>query len=245
MKSNTPHLSVVIPAYNESKRIGDTLQEVTAFLNAQVYASEIIVVDDGSTDNLHSVVKKFAKKSPNIRCIRYEKNKGKGFAVREGMRNATGEYRLFMDADNSVSIEHIDTFIKEAQNGYDVVIGSILLPHMRNAVEKNGWHRVLLRRITKLIRTILINIDVYDTQRGFKLFSALAADRLFALHRVERFGFDIELLVLAQLLRFPIKELSVEWINPAGSKVTLLSYPHSLFELLTIRFNVLLRRYNM
>lgn len=244
MKKDSIHLSVVIPAYNESARIGETLSHVRSFLDAQPYASEVIVVDDGSTDMLQEVLEQYMHAMPYLKVIRYMENRGKGYAVRKGMRNAQGEYRLFMDADNSVTIDHVTKFISEAQCGHDVVIGSIMLPHSGVAREQNGMHRRILRIVSKAIRSLLTNLSVHDTQRGFKLFSKEAAERIFALQRIERFGFDIELLVLAQIMRFSIKELGVIWDNPIGSKVTLMSYPQSLLELLTIRWNIFTRRYN-
>jgi dolichyl-phosphate beta-glucosyltransferase len=246
MSNQATYLSVIIPAYNEAARIVDTLSEVKTFLDAQAYQSEVIVVDDGSTDMLSTVIDSYAKDMPYLRYIRYEKNKGKGYAVREGMRNAKGEFRLFMDADNSVTIDHVTKFIAETKNGYDIVIGSIMLPSTHNVVEQNGIHRNILRACTRIVRSVFVrlNVHVYDTQRGFKLFTAEAADKIFALQRIERFGFDVELLVLGDKMQFKIKEVSVRWVNPAGSKVTLMSYPQSLYELLVIQWNILTHQYN-
>ncbi|MDB5187551.1 MAG: glycosyl transferase family protein [Candidatus Kaiserbacteria bacterium] len=245
MAKEQTYLSVIIPAYNESSRIVETLHEVQTFLDAQKYNSEVIVVDDGSTDKLYDVVLKHAKNMSYLKCIRYRKNRGKGYAVREGMLQAEGIYRLFMDADNSVTIDHVTKFISEAQQGNDIVIGSILIPNKQNAVEKNGLHRKILRVCTRLVRSLFVrlNVTVYDTQRGFKLFTNQAARRIFALQKIERFGFDVELLVLGDKMQFKIKEVSVRWINPEGSKVTLMSYPQSLFELLVIQWNIMTHRY--
>lgn len=244
-KQNKPiYLSVIIPAYNESGRIGKTLTDVTDFLAKERYKSEIIVVDDGSTDGLKKVVGGFIEKMPTIKLIRYAKNRGKGYAVKIGMINASGKYRLFMDADNSVTIDHVTKFLEQATTGYDVVVGSILLPYARDAVEMNGWHRVFLRHITKFVRSLVVDIDVYDTQRGFKLFSEEAALKLFTLQKVNRFGFDVELLALAKAAQYRIKEISVRWINPTGSKVTPLSYLQSFVELLSVRLNMFLGRYD-
>ncbi|MDO8604603.1 MAG: glycosyltransferase family 2 protein [bacterium] len=238
------YLSVVIPAYNESRRIGVTLYNVTVFLKQQLYTSEIIVVDDGSTDSLIHVVRKYVEQFPNIRIISYPENRGKGYAVKVGMTSAIGEYRLFMDADNSVTIDHVSKFLLYAESGYDIVIGSIMLPVTDRVIDNSGLHRKFLRKITKFVRSMIINIDIHDTQRGFKLFSAKAAQKLFSLQRVNRFGFDMELLFLARMLNYRIKEIAVTWINPAGSKVTTFSYAHSFMELINIRVNMLLNRYD-
>ena len=243
-QKQTVYLSVILPAYNESGRIGGTLIDISDFLSRQPYKSEIIVVDDGSTDGLAKFVESYIETIPSLKLIQYTKNRGKGYAVKIGMINAIGKYRLFMDADNSVTIDHVAKFLEQAHRGYDVVVGSILLPHIRDAVEMNGRHRIFLRKVTKFIRSLVVNIDVYDTQRGFKLFSEKAAKKLFTLQRVERFGFDIELLALAKGAQYKIKEISVKWINPTGSKVTPLSYIQSFIELLSIRMNMLLGRYD-
>lgn len=240
-------LSVIIPAYNESKRIGATLDSIKRYLYFSAPAGlryEIIVVDDGSRDDTSRVVKEFAESFPGLRLIEHAENRGKGHAVKTGMEKACGAYRLYMDADNSVKIGAVERFL-DAMRGSscDIVIGSIAHEGSRT-IEHNGWHRRLLGKITKAIVGLVTASGVSDTQRGFKLFSARAADEIFALQKIERFGFDIELLVIAQKHGYAVKEMPVVWDNPAGSKVGLRSYIDSSVELMFIYWNTVTGKYN-
>ncbi len=229
-------ISVVIPAYNEAGRIERTLASVRAYFSDRPLSHEIIVVDDGSTDNTADIVRNAIRNTPELRLIENGSNRGKGFAVRSGMQNARGRYRLFMDADNSVDILHLDKFLPWMDQGYDIAIGSIQIAHSR-VTEHAGWHRRILGRAAKILIGIVASPGIEDTQRGFKLFSAAAAEVVFALQTIERWGFDIEILTIAWLYGFHIKELPVAWDNPTGSKVTLRSYIQTLRELLHIMWN--------
>lgn len=240
---NNLRLSVIIPAHNEALRIGGTLESIGSYFRNKNIAHEIIVVDDGSTDGTVEVVAEYARTIENIRILRNETNRGKGHSVRFGMKEARGEYRLFMDADNSVDISHLDRFFEHMEDGgHDVVIGSIRLTDSRVA-EHCGWHRRVLRFLAKIIIAVLVVPGVRDTQRGFKLFSQRAAEAIFSLQTIERFGFDIEILVIASLNGFRIKEVPVSWNNPSGSKVTLGSYVRTFQELLYITRNRLKGKY--
>jgi dolichyl-phosphate beta-glucosyltransferase len=237
-------LSVVIPAYNESKRILVTLRDLRRYFSVMEYGYEVIVVNDGSKDDTAEVVRNYAKKFPALTLIDNKKNRGKGYAVKCGMKAATGEYRLFMDADNSVTIDTVESFLDiMMEEGHDVAIGSIAHPGARY-VEHNGWHRRLLGSISKgLIRFVAIP-GIYDTQRGFKLFTRAAAEAIFPLQQIERFGFDIELLFIARKHGMSIKEIPVVWDNPAGSTVSARAYFDSLIELGKILWNAVSGRYN-
>lgn len=239
-----PFLSVIIPAYNEALRIKKTLVSVDAYLSRKTYDYEIIVVDDGSLDDTQKIVKKLALKIKNLSVIGDKINRGKGYAVRAGMKKAVGKFRLFMDADNSVEIGHLEDFLKEIERGYDIVIGSI---HVDESVvsEHSGWHRRLLGELANLLIRTVATPGIMDTQRGFKLFTAGAANRIFAMQSIERFGFDIELLVIAKKLKYKVKELPVIWDNPAGSKVGLFTYIETLRELLKITVNRSLGKYGV
>lgn len=237
-------LSVVIPAYNEEKRIGPTLESIDTFLSNKPYKYEIIVVDDGSTDNTVATVGNHRHYIKNIKLIESDRNHGKGYAVHTGMDAARGRWRLFMDADNSVHIENVDYFLLYANMGNDVVIASIAYSHNGQVVEKNGWHRRFLSGVSKFIIRSLVTPGIRDTQRGFKLFSARAADIVFNRQTIDRFGFDIELLVIAQTHHFKIKELPVAWNNPDGSTVRPRDYFRTLNELVKIISNRLNHRYN-
>lgn len=233
---------MVIPAYNEVERIRSTLTRVNQYLSFKGYSYEIIVVDDGSTDGTVKLVQNLAKSLTQIRIIRNSGNRGKGFSVRAGMRKAHGRIRLFMDADNSVDISHVDEFIRSLESGYDVVIGSIKIGESK-ATEHNGIHRRILGSAANMLIRLLATPQIRDTQRGFKIFSAKAARQIFPYQTIDRFGFDIELLVIAREKGYRIKEVPVIWDNPAGSKVGGLSYLGTLIELLRISFNRAIGRY--
>lgn len=228
-------LSVVIPAYKESERIRGTLFSLDYYFKNKDYKYEILVVNDGSPDNTAEVVKSFIPSIKNLRLIDNEQNEGKGFAVNCGMLEARGQYRVFMDADNSVQISTIEKFLPEIEKGYDVVIGSIALSS--DVVEHNGWHRRLFGSLSKLLIRLTATPGIYDTQRGFKLFTANAAEIIFNRQTIKRFGFDIELLAIAQANGLKIKELPVVWDNPAGSTVRLSAYLYTFVDLAKVVMN--------
>lgn len=235
------HLSVIIPAYNESTRIEKTISSLEAYFANKTYAYEIIVVDDGSKDNTAEVARIAGTRLP-LRVIQNDRNRGKGYSVKNGMHNARGDYRLFMDADNSVDILHLDEFMPQIEAGYDVVIGSIAMDEAK-ITEGAGKHRRLLGSFAKYLIRFLSVPGIRDTQRGFKLFSSEAADLIFPLQTIDRFGFDIEILVIAWINGLKIRELPVTWDNPGGSTVTLSSYVYTLKELVHISFNRLFGAY--
>lgn len=231
-----PALSIVIPAYNESERIGITLDSIVRYFSRIDAEFEVIVVDDGSTDGTSQIVESWGPQIKNLKVILNEENLGKGFSVKRGMLAAKGDYRLFMDADNSVDISHLNVFSPWLEKGFDLVIGSI---HVREAMvrEESGWHKRLLGKLSRYLIHLVAGLQVKDTQRGFKLFSAHAANTIFPLQTISPFGFDIELLVIAQVNGLRVKEVPVKWINPTGSKVRLSSYGQTLLELLKITRN--------
>ncbi len=237
-KHSDIYLSVIIPAYNEAQRIGPTLRAVAEHLAAKDYASEIIVVDDGSKDNTHEVVLAEMRNIPNLFFLDGQPNKGKGFAVNRGMRAARGEYRVFMDADGSVSIREIDRFLFHAAYGYDVVIASISHPsQIRPVVERAGALRRAFGSMSHALVRFFATPGIYDTQRGFKLFSAAAADTIFTRQTINRFGFDIELLVIATHHGLRVKEVAVAWNNAPGSTVRAVDYFRTFKELYRIVTN--------
>lgn len=236
-------LSIVIPAYNEATRIGNTLDSIERYFAHNDMSFEVIVVDDGSKDGTAEVVERYASRIKNLKVLINEKNSGKGFSVKRGMLAATGDYRLFMDADNSVDIPHIAVFMRALSEGFDVAIGSIHITDTTDVSEHNGWHRRILGYGANILVQLLAVPGIEDTQRGFKLFSAKAANAIFPRQTIERFGFDIEVLVIARENGFKIKELPVVWDNPADSKVTLWSYIKTFQELILIVSNRLLGRY--
>ena len=243
---NKKYLSIIIPAYNEEKRIEDTLMDISKYLKRQDYESEIIVVNDGSKDNTSEVVGDLVSVVPNLKFINNKKNKGKGGVVKQGMLEAKGEYRLFVDADNAISIRHLNEFwpyVKE--KGFDIVIGSIEVEGSKKKEEYTGFSKIyrnILGKLSKYLVRALTIWEIRDTQRAFKLFKGDVAEKVFSKQTIVRWGFDIEVLVIAKKLGYKIKELPVEWKNPPG-RVTFLSYINTLRELFQIKINSLIGRY--
>lgn len=229
-------LSVIIPAYNEEYRIGKTLEAVSGFLRKQTYASEVLVVNDGSKDKTSQVVLGYAGQMPNLVLVDNQANHGKGWVTKQGMLKATGDACLFMDADNSTTIEQVSPMLPLLGQGYDVVIGSIEIQGAK--VNENAqWYRRALGHWSKyLIRIVAGLWGIHDTQRGFKLFSGTAKQRIFSQLTVDRFGFDIEILAVAKKLGYKIKEVPVVWNNAGDSKVSLKSYISVLLDLFKIRY---------
>lgn len=234
--TENPFLSVVIPAYNEEKRIAATLDSVFNYLSWQKYFWEVIVVSDGSKDKTAAEAQKFSKEHLGFRIIDNKENHGKGYVVRQGMLEAKGELRLFTDADNSTSIEQIEKFLPHFKESYDIVIGSIEVGGAE-IYEKAQWYRRILGHYSKFIIRFVAGLwDIHDSQRGFKCFTAKAAEDIFRRAKIDRFGFDIEVLALAKRLGYKVKEVPVIWKNLGESKVSLKSYFEVLKDLLRIRF---------
>ena len=241
---NTIYLSVVIPAYNEERRISATLLDIDKYLSQQNYSYEIVVVNDGSKDNTAGIVKKTQELVKNLRLIDNQENHGKGWVTKQGILEAKGEYRIYVDADNAISMDQIENFWPELKH-CDVVIGSIELKGSK-IEEHAGWHRRFLGKISKYIIRIVAGLwEIHDTQRAFKIFPAKIAQDVFSRQTIYRWGFDIEILALSKRLGYKIKELPVTWINPGESKVTLKSYLRTFWELLKIKWNLLTDKYNL
>jgi len=237
------HLSVVIPAYNEEKRIGNTLLDIDHYLSRQDYSYEIVVVNDGSKDKTAQIVKKFTNLIKDLKFIDNAENHGKGWVVRQGILEAQGKYRIYADADNAISMDQIESFWPYLNQGYDIVIGSIGVKGAK-IEEHAAWYRRMLGRWSKYLIRLLTVWEIHDTQRAFKLFPAKVAEDIFSRQTIERWGFDIEILVIAKKLGYKIKELPVTWINPGESKVTLKSYWRTLKELLKIKWNLIRGQYD-
>ena len=215
-KSERPHLSVIIPAFNESERIVSTLNSVAAYLEAQTYRWEILVVDDGSADDTASLVSCAAKDIGCVRLVRRE-HFGKGWAVRAGMLEARGRYRFMCDADLAMPIRWLDKFLEKMDAGVDIVIGSREIVGARRFDEP--YYRHLMGRIFNwVVRAVAVR-GFQDTQCGFKCFSEDAAYQLFSRQRSRRMGFDAEILYLAVKMGFSVVEMPVEWHHQTGSKV--------------------------
>ena len=213
------YVSVIIPAYNEENRIKETLERINNFIKGKNWAAEIIVVDDGSRDNTVDIVKSYKEGIDNLKVIELVQNRGKGFAVKSGIGEARGEYIVFTDADNSTPIEEFDKLFNNLkESSVDVAIGSRYLKNS-NVEIKQPRYRVILGRIGNLlIKSFLID-GIEDTQCGFKLFRNHAAKDIFFLQRVKRFGFDMEVLVIAKNLGYKVSEIPVSWFNSSDSRL--------------------------
>ena len=234
-------LSVVIPAFNEAERIVKTLRSADAYLQKQSHTYEIIVVDDGSRDRTASVVRELAKTISNVKLLQFERNKGKGWAVREGMLYANGRYRLFMDADGSTDIAHWDLARQALDDGADVVVGSRHIQGSQIQVPQTS-HREALGYLFRTMVRVLFRIPIYDTQNGFKAFGAEAAERIFRRQRVAGWAFDVEILSIARRLEYALVEVPVTWIDDIRSRMTLRAMPRMLVDLLRIRLRMVQRR---
>jgi len=229
-----PFLSVIIPAKNEAKRLPLTLVDIDRHLKQAEYSSEVIVISDGSTDATVEIVTRFSHLMKNLRLIANEKNRGKGFVVRQAMLEARGQYRLFMDADNSTSVDQFEKMLPYFKEGYDVVIGSRAVKGAK-LEPPQPWYRQILGKGGNLIIQLLVAHGIHDTQCGFKCFSEEAAQKIFSVMKIDRWGFDVEAIVLARLFGYKIKEMPVRWVNDTRSTVGLNAYFSTLWDVVRIR----------
>jgi dolichyl-phosphate beta-glucosyltransferase len=238
------YLSVIIPAYNEERRLPKTLKEIDKYLRKQNYQYEIIVVNDGSTDKTSLVLSNLQSQILNLKIIGYETNQGKGYAVRLGMSEAKGEYRIFTDADNSTSIDQIEKIWPEFERGYDIVIGS---RDVKGAIldPPQPWIRRFFGEGFKLFRKIIIGLwEIADTQCGFKAFTKKAAENIFPKCKINRFAFDPEILLIGKKLGYKIKEIPVYWKNNPESKVKFKSIIKMAIDLFKIRWYLIRHQYD-
>jgi len=234
-------ISVIIPAYNEEKRIGKTLEALLKYLDKQKYSYEIIVVNDGSTDKTKEVVQQF--KQRKIKIIDNHQNKGKGYSIQHGFCAAQKKWILFTDADLSTPIEELETCFRYA-SGADVIIGSRNLP-MSQIVVKQPFFRSMLGRIFPFFVRLLLLPEIKDSQCGFKLFRKEVAQKVAQKQRIAGFCFDVELLFLTKKLGYKIQEIPVTWSNDERSKIKIISDSFCMFvDLLKIRWDDLLGRYS-
>jgi glycosyltransferase involved in cell wall biosynthesis len=238
MDDGAVYLSVVIPAYNEEGRIDRTLRAVDDYLSRQAYPYEIIVVNDGSTDRTAEAVRGLIPLVKNLRLIDNAENRGKGAAVRQGMLEARGDVRLFMDADNSTSVDQVERMLPEFSASFEVVIGSRRVAGAVIAVHQ-GFIRESIGRIFNLIVRVLAGLPMRDTQAGFKAFSARAAKEIFFRQTIWRWAFDVELLVIARHLGFRVKEVPITWVNDPKTHVKLGGMARMLGEVMKIRWNLI------
>lgn len=216
-------VSIIIPAFNEERRLPPFLVQVIDYCALSKKTYEIIVVDDGSHDNTSQSVMSLQSRFPRLRLIRNKKNRGKGFSIRRAIRLAKGQAYLYLDADGSVGPYEIERNLRYiVDDGFDIIVGSRVLRDNAQILRTKLHRRLMGAVFNFVVRTILFK-GIKDTQCGFKIFKAEVGQRLFSIVRIKRFGFDIELLFLAYKLGYKIKEVPVSWRHIPGSKVNLLS----------------------
>lgn len=227
------HLSVVVPAYNESERLAPTLRRLIEYLHARDYSSELIVVDDGSRDDTSVVADRELSAFAPSRVIRYTPNRGKGCAVRTGVVATRGEYVLFTDADLSTPIEELERAFLLLDAGHDLVLGS----RAQGVQVSQPFYRRAAARLFNFIRDVLVaDTGVVDSQCGFKLFRGDVGRDIFRRQRVDRFMFDAETLFIAHRLGYRYVEMPVQWGDVPGSKVRIIRGALELLpELVSIR----------
>lgn len=214
---NDIFLSVIIPAYNEERRIGKTLAAIRQYLSKQDYDYEVIVSDDGSRDTTIPVVQIIQEGWSQLRYLKVPYNQGKGAVVKRAVLDARGKFLLFTDADNATPIEEIEKLLPYTKD-FQIIFGSRHCPGAKVYISQ-AWHRILLSRLSNILIRILAVPGVYDTQCGFKLFERNAGKNVFANVTLDRFGFDFEALMIAKRLGYKMKEVGINWYNDEESKV--------------------------
>lgn len=228
-------LSIVIPAYNEEKRIGLSLRKIIDYLELRNFSAEIIVVDDGSSDRTAEISREILADWSVSQVISFPENRGKGAAVKEGVLKAGGELVLFTDADLSTPIEELEKFLPLTEQGFDLVIASRALPESEIRKRQSWLREHMGKSFNLLVRLLLLN-GIKDTQCGFKLFKKEAAREIFSRLQTTGFAFDVEVLLLARKLGYKIAQVAVVWINSPESRVRLFrSSIQMLWELLKIK----------
>jgi dolichyl-phosphate beta-glucosyltransferase len=239
-----PTYSIVIPAYNEGARLSATLEKVLAYAHARGWDAEVIVVNDGSRDNTADIVRTFAAKDSALRLVENPGNRGKGYSVRNGMLNARGRIVLFSDADLSSPIEEAPKLFQALEEGADIAIGSRWL-RAETQTQRQPLHRQIFGRIFNLMLRITLGLKFKDTQCGFKAFKLPAVQAIFPLQRIERWGFDPEILFLARKFKFKVQEIPVAWGHSGGTRIhPLVDGSRMFMEMLRIRWCDLTGKYN-
>src|SRR5580698_3706943 len=228
--------SIVIPAYNESERLGATLEKVLAYVRRQGWDAEVIVVNDGSRDNTAEIVRAFAKNNPILRLLENPGNRGKGYSVRNGILNSRGDIVVFSDADLSSPIEEMPKLLQALGRGADIAIGSRWL-RAELQTQRQSLHRQLFGRVFNGLNRLLLGLNFKDTQCGFKAFTRRAAQTIMPLQHIERWGFDPEVLFLARKFGFRVQEVPVRWGHSGGTRIHPLTDGSRMFaEMLRIRW---------
>ncbi len=236
-------LSVIIPAYNEENVLGDTLVDVYQFLLKQPFTSEIIIVDDGSTDSTREIVKQKKQVMENLRLVENESNQGKGYSVAHGAMEARGKYVLFMDADNATRIDEIAKLLPYFRQGYHIVIGSRAMPESIIRVPQ-PWIRRILGKMGNILIQSLVLWGIKDTQCGFKCFTKEAAKSIFPKQKIKGWVFDMETLAIGKQLGFRIKEVGITWTDISKTKLSFTKvYLKAIGDVIKVKWNVITGKY--
>ncbi|HEX4286390.1 MAG TPA: dolichyl-phosphate beta-glucosyltransferase [Terracidiphilus sp.] len=241
--SQYPKYSIVIPAFNESARIPATLESVIACVRANAWDAEIIVVNDGSTDNTAELVQNIAQNAPEVRMIHNPGNRGKGYAVRNGVLRSLGDIVMFTDSDLSAPIQEADRLFAAIASGADIAIGSRWMATSRQT-HRQPLYRQIFGRCFNAVCRMVMRLPFADTQCGFKAFTRSAAQTVFQLQTIERWGFDPEILFIALKRGFRVQEVPVSWAHDARSRISYLRDGlQMLKELAIVRWNALTGHY--
>jgi glycosyltransferase involved in cell wall biosynthesis len=242
MSSGAPDLSIIIPSYNEELRLPETLEKIAAYLKTSQLETEVLVVDDGSSDRTAAVAQAFVERIPSLRVISNGENRGKGYSVRHGMQEARGRIALFTDADLSAPIEEAGKLIG-AMEDHEVAIGSRAMDRGLITVHESAFREFAGIVFNWIVRLIL-RLPFVDTQCGFKAFQREKCKVIFEQQRIERFGFDPELLYLARHHGLRAVEIPVRWGHSPATKVSMLRDSVTMFvDVFTIRWNSLTGKY--
>ena len=238
-----PRYSIVIPAYNERARILATLRSVVDTVRAHQWPAEVIVVNDGSTDETAQLVGEFSRTAPEVRLMNNPRNRGKGYSVRSGLLHAEGEIVMFTDADLSAPIDEAERLFAAIAGGADIAIGSRWLATSRQTHRQPLYRQFFGRCFNALTRAVM-RLPFADTQCGFKAFTRSAAQTVFQLQTIERWGFDPEILFIARKRGYRVTEVPVSWAHDARSRISYLRDGlQMLKELAIVRWNALVGRY--
>jgi glycosyltransferase involved in cell wall biosynthesis len=239
-----PQLSIVIPAYNESARIEATLERVMSCVEEQSWDAEVLVVDDGSTDDTGAIIQRWMARYPRLHLVKNPGNRGKGFSVRNGLLQAAGDIVMFTDADLSAPMEEANRLLAAIDAGADVAIGSRWMDRQRQTIHQ-PLYRQFFGRCFNAITRLVMGLPFKDTQCGFKAFKRPAAQVIFRLQRIERWGFDPEILFIARKLKYNIVEVPVTWGHDERSRMSYLKDGMKMLEEMgVIRYNSLAGRYD-
>lgn len=239
-----PQLSIVIPAYNESARIEATLERVMSCVETQGWDAEVLVVDDGSRDSTAEIIHLWMARYPRLHLIQNPGNRGKGYSVRNGLLQAAGDIVMFTDADLSAPMEEAGLLIAAIESGADVAIGSRWLDRARQTIHQ-PLYRQFFGRCFNAITRLVMGLPFKDTQCGFKAFRRESAQIIFRLQRIERWGFDPEILFISRKLKYRIAEVPVTWGHDERSRMSYLKDGMKMLEeMAVIRYNSLAGRYD-